>query len=141
MNYATMIAEHPKPWCWICGRDERQVPHDWHASWYLQRAHLAAGSGCMVRKEDVRLVVISCPRCHALHRHRDTGPIRLNGRPYPPITDANMMWVKRERDPEQFDMAFIAQHWYGGMPDPAPPAKPFLDGYSLRRWTRRCIAA
>lgn len=118
------------PWCWACGRDERQRPDGYYAPWRLERAHLSSGSGKLRRVCDRRYVCLLCARCHLLHgKHR----IRVGKRLLPFIHDCNMLWWKRLRDPGWYEPEAIAALWTGIPPEPSPPDQFFLDEYSARR--------
>lgn len=107
--------------CLVCGRTDREKPPNWFAPFRYERAHLSAGSGRMVRCEDVRAVVILCALCHRLHRHECEGTHRIGCVEYQTISDANLLWVKRERDPEFWDWEFIVSKWIGAPPEPVEP--------------------
>jgi len=117
--YRNMLGE--VPWCFACGRTAETMPRNWAGVWMLQRAHLAAGSGRMVRVEDRRGVNVLCVLCHMLHSHHGTGTVRINCREYRTISDANMLWMKRERDPDFWDWDWIASKWIGIPPEPVEP--------------------
>jgi hypothetical protein len=122
------------PWCWSCGRGEREKPTNWHAPWFLQNAHLAAGSGKCRRVEEPWFVCRLCPLCHACHRHHEA-MVRINGEELPAITDANMLWLKRERDPWFWHPQAIAKEWIGVPPEPTAPHEFYLNQYAQRRGT------
>jgi len=104
--YRDMIAA--KPWCWACGRSQSDRPRWWYADWSLQRMHVAAGGGRMVRVEDRRAAIVGCPLCHWRHRHHTYGSkIKLNSRWITTLTNANVLWVKCERDPNFWDWDWI----------------------------------
>jgi hypothetical protein len=82
--------------------------------------------------EDVRAVVLLCPRCHALHH----GERILSGYAeacLPPLIDANLLWIKRERDYRNWDVAFLRDLWTVTMPEPAEPPTWFMQEYAMRR--------
>lgn len=134
-DYANMIHNTDKPFCWACGRGDNERPSDWHAEWFIQRCHLAAGSGWMQRIENRCYVNLLCPLCHSLHRHHFT-EIKINGNVYPALTDANMLWLKLERDPKWWNRELIAKAWIGNPPSPETPHEYFLTEYALRRMDR-----
>ena len=110
-RYRLMLEETDKPWCWGCGRkysNDRFLP--------LVRAHLSAGAGRQIRKEDRRAVVILCNDCHWRHRHE------MPAAHGDFITDAEVLWLKRERDPEFWDWEFIKSIWLAN--NPPEPVEP-----------------
>lgn len=119
-----VLYETGRPWCWACGADPP-----------LERAHLSAGGGRQVRKEDRRGVVLLCRDCHLIHIHDKKyhdWPEALV--PEDCITDAGMLWIKRERDPQYYDPEWIKSVWIGNPPDPAEPVW-LRDVYERRRGT------
>lgn len=128
MNYATFRQTHPLPWCWACGRTEYQPPRDWFAPWLIERAHIVGGIGCRV--EDVRAVVLLCSRCHRL-AHGAT--FRIQGRRLPNLKRAHLLWLKRHRDSERYDRAFLRGCAIGALERAAKPPQWFLLGYESRR--------
>ena len=127
-----MLDYEEQKYCWICGRGEWDKPDWYHAPWLLQRAHISAGSGRMRRLEDRRFAVLACARCHLVHSHSGAGR-RVGGIDWPGISDANMLWVKRERDSEWWDLEKIAGVWLGEVPEPEQPHKSYMDEYEQRR--------
>lgn len=134
-RYAEMLREVSNPWCFACGRDETQRHPKWHAPWYLQRAHLGAGSGSMLRIQDRRLVNILCPLCHFAHRSKpgEEGVLFSFQTSVPVITNANMLWIKNYRDPRWYDPEAIAKVWVGIPPEPEIPDQFYLTEYAMRR--------
>jgi hypothetical protein len=119
MTYATFAKTHPRPHCWACGTADRQ------------RAHIGAGSGTMRREEDVRAVCLLCLRCHSCHRHNAGDAVKFNGVLYPRLTDANMLWLKAERD--VIDWEYLKRVWRAlNLPEPEPPAAWYLEQYAMR---------
>ena len=120
-----VLAHH----CWACGRGKHERPPEWYAPWWLQKAHLAAGSGKARRiKGDRRHIVILCPVCHLMHRH-NAGEDR-HGVPY--LTNANTIWLKMTRDGAYYDVKAIARSWNGNPPEPCAPDRYYLDQYEAR---------
>lgn len=70
----------------------------------------------MLRVEDVRAIALLCAECHQMQRH--TNP--LNRKKV--ITDAQMLWLKQNRDPANWDWEFLCSIWIGNRPpEPAEP--------------------
>ncbi len=131
--FDSMLADTLKPFCWACGRDGsfRDKPDGWFSVWLIERAHLFSGN----RIKDVRACVLLCSLCHKIqHGHH----VVLDGKrvEYPRLTREHMLWLKRYRDPENYDIEFlrglsikkIAQvrtHW--------TPPKCYIDSYNARR--------
>lgn len=99
MSYEGMVCEVVNPWCWCCGSETA-----------LERAHLMAGGGKGLRVEDRRAVNLLCPSCHRVHQHSG-----------PQLSNAHMLWLKRERDPGYWDPSFISWFWIGIPPEPVEP--------------------
>jgi hypothetical protein len=112
-----LLFSHPSQWCWACGAGRFNPPSWWLLPWYIERAHLSAGSGGMQRIEDERAVVLLCSLCHRLHQHHDEA-VKIYGREFPALTDANVLWLKRERDPDNWDWEAIRSWWIGEPPEP-----------------------
>lgn len=100
-----MILEHGDR-CWYCGRRcgdwQSDKPAWWHGPWTLHRAHVASHP----RRADRRAVVLLCPICHGL----------THGDRYPQLPDAvaptlaELLWLKRTRDPGWYDRAWLQRH-------------------------------
>ncbi len=130
-DYAEIIRE--KPWCWACGRDNRQRPKFWAgAPWYLQRAHIAAGSGTMPRLVDRRAIIVLCPLCHHVHRHTGGQVVKVNGQDVRTLGDEHTLWIKCVRDPEHCYPTWISEHWIGNPPAPNEPTW-LRDEYASRQ--------
>lgn len=97
--------------------------------WGLHLAHLASGSGKFSRVDDRRAVILLCPLAHMLHVHnrRRTLALRINGKTWPTLDDANTIWLKRAFDSGYYDWQFIKAHWTGEPPEPEPPHSVFLE--------------
>jgi len=90
----------------------------------------------MQRIHDRRAVVLLCPLCHACHRHEWTEPITICHLEIPPLTDAAVLWLKRQMDPMHWDPDAIATWWLGTVPEPEQPNEWYMDEYLLRRGLR-----
>jgi len=128
--YKLILVEYP--YCMACGRDATERPAKWGAPWRLERAHLAAGRSKMCRHEDRRAVVSLCGRCHLLHSTHGRGVARINGLELPRLSNAHVLWIKRERDPEWWDLAWIQERWLDVVPDPESPPEWFLAEFESR---------
>ena len=81
--------------CWNCHRTK--PPRGWSGPWIPnERAHITK-DGLGKRLEDVRLVCSLCTWCH-----------RLNTEGL--ITVAEMIRLKREHDPDNYDPEFLQKH-------------------------------
>lgn len=121
--YRHFIKEHELPFCWLCGRDASERPQWWNAAWLLHRAHIVASP----RVEDVRLIWIGCPWCHAVSEG-----IRFAGAERPKILRANLLWLKRERDLENFDLEFLQRFSVQRLPRAVAPHSVYLSEYQGR---------
>lgn len=92
----------------------------------------------MRREEDARAVVALCPRCHACHSPRGVSSRVLCGVAYPGISNANMVWLKRERDAELFDAEYLQRVWLGCVPEPEPPPEFYQLEYEQAKGRRYC---
>lgn len=124
--YRHFITETPFPWCWLCGRDKFDRPAWWHAGWVLHRAHIVSTP----RNEDVRVINILCPWCHGV-KHG----LRYAAEKRPPITLANMLWIKERFHPEAFDTEFLQHFAVKVLPTPEEPHEIYLREYRERRIT------
>lgn len=114
----TVCELHGKRFCWASGMQAK--PSWWNAPWYLQAAHLGAGSGVMHRVDDIRMVVCLCPLLHELHvDDRVRLPQKtICSNVFPTIDNANMLWIKQTFDAEHWNSEFVEQCWNGTPPQP-----------------------
>ena len=137
-----MLLDTEYPWCWCCGRDERQWIPDWFASWMLQRCHLGSGGGSMFRMEDRRAVNILCPRCHFVHwPSANDRQISFCEKSYPVIGNAQMVWLKWSMDQAYYDPVFIQRYWMGRPPLAEVLPRYYEDEYASRRGERPLTVA
>jgi hypothetical protein len=116
--YADFANKFKPDGCWYCGWREGQYDSGFfHVK--LDISHIVGGAGR--RKCDPRALNLLCSfPCHQL-AHNAT--IKVDGKPLPKLTMANMLWLKRKFDPENYDPEWIASLWLGGMlPEPEEPA-------------------
>lgn len=115
------------PWCWACGRDESQRPDRWFAEWFLDRAHIVNKP----RIEDVRAVVLLCRLCHS----RATGAriAGCEGRDWPPLTVAHLLWLKVRFDPSNYSREFLQRYTVQRLPRAARPPLVYRNAYHSRR--------
>jgi hypothetical protein len=85
----------------------------------------------MARVDAEWAVVLLCPLCHMVHWHHDGLAVRVCGHTIPRLTDAMVLWLKRERD--ALDIEQVRKWWTGEPPEPVEPDKWFLDQYEMRR--------
>ena len=84
----------------------------------LEAAHVCK-PGCigMKRVDDRRAVVLFCSRCHRRQENPTPEPVMIDGREVPPITPANMAWLKYTYDREHYDDEFLeglfGRRWNG----------------------------
>lgn len=102
----------------------RDLPAWWFTDWYLHRAHIVN----QTRLEDVKCVIILCPLCHGLsHNERyAAAPDAVR------LTVANLLWLKRVFDPENYDRKFLQDHAVQKLPRAARPPKYYADQYVAR---------
>ena len=85
--------------CWACNAS--RCPMEYYGPWLIERAHIANKP----RREDRRLVVMLCTICHKT-QHGE----RLSGFDRPRLTVGQMLELKRECDPEWYDLEFVQRH-------------------------------
>jgi hypothetical protein len=166
--YETFARDHERPYCWLCGRGERDKPADWHAPWIISRAHVVNSP----RVEAPQFVVLMCPRCHgASHGERHQNPdcsyasgkapfpewvlaassrsspatssdrtqpksereIDLDPYYLPPVSRANLLWLKLTFDPARYSEKLLQSCCVGRLPSPEPPAEFYLECHRQRR--------
>lgn len=120
-----------KHYCWACGRGEHDHAGVWHGPWWLQLAHLRAGGG--VRALDRRAVNLLCPLCHTLHSHNGGRLQRIGDVEIQQLSNANMVWIKREFDAEYYDPEYLQTLWIGLVPEPERPDDWYGQEMRLRR--------
>ena len=114
------------PWCWACGRSDRDRPADWGGPWLIERAHIVS----QPRRRDTRHIVLLCSRCHRLS-HGDR--FRVGGDYLPQLSQANLVELKRVRDATRYDRASMASCCVGSLPRAAKLPQWFRDEYNRRR--------
>jgi hypothetical protein len=134
-DYEEMFGLTPYPWCWACGRNERQKPTWWWAGWRIERAHIVRAP----RVKNVRAVVLLCPQCHGInHGHRFFGvgiPLSMDEqrRVLNRLDLRHLLWLKRHFDPRLYDRKFLREHHFGALPRAAKPMAYFEIEYNKRR--------
>jgi hypothetical protein len=126
--YETFARDHERPYCWLCGRGERDKPPDWHAPWLVCRAHIVSSP----RVEVAWAVALLCPKCHGVshgERHRDP----VTGEYLPPVSRANLLWLKLTFDPARYSEKLLQSCCVGRLPSPEPPAEFYLECHRQRR--------
>lgn len=133
-SFESMLRDTDRPFCWACGRDDRQRPDNWFADrWEMHRAHLAAGASKMIRLLDRRAAVILCPLCHFVHTTNGIGRNMVCGQEIPQLSNANVLFLKRCRDVDHWDPDWLAKHWLGNLPALVAPDQFFISQYATRR--------
>lgn len=88
--------------CWICGRTANDRPQWWTAPVFMiERMHIANKP----RREDVRAIIAGCSLCHRI-QHGDRFPQSLMR----PQTMTELLELKREYDPDNYDPEFLQKH-------------------------------
>lgn len=128
-RYDQMLVEITKPWCWACGRGTAYAdrPRDWFGPWLIERAHIVNKP----RRCDRRSVVLLCSACHKAGHHQER--IRIDGELLVRIELEHMLWMKRERDPEYYDRAFLQQQSVRILPMARKLGEFYLRQYQQRR--------
>ena len=88
--------------CFCCG-----FPRTRRLDRKLEAAHLCKQSMGMKRPDDRRAVVLLCAMCHVRQENPTPEPVMVSGQMLPPITGGNMVWLKRQFDPQFFDLTYI----------------------------------
>jgi hypothetical protein len=109
-EYDAMLAEHPRPHCWACGRDGsfKHKPPFWHAPWLVERSHLANKP----RYEDRRAVVLLCSGCHKTSHGE-----RIVGWTLPKLELPVLLLLKKMFDPTYWDREFVQRSSVRILPD------------------------
>lgn len=104
-EYRNVLLDFPAMRCWYCERDMGPAnvrPSWWAGPWFLHRAHIVNHP----RADDRRAITLLCPICHGLH----------HGERYPQLPDAKrptleeLLWLKRTKDPQWYDRAWLQRH-------------------------------
>ena len=123
VKYRDMLADTDKPYCWVCGGDQRDQPSWWHAPFLVERCHIVNKP----RAADRRAVVLMCSRCHRT-QHGERLPEST-----PPISRANLLWCKWRYDRDWYDEAFLAAHHVGVLPAREIPHRSYRANFLARR--------
>ena len=98
MYQAFMVQFHC---CMACGwNPARPIWRDWMIG-RLENAHVVGGAG---RRHDRRAIVRLCAGCHRLS-HGDR--ILVRGIVLPVLSLENLLWLKQENDPANYDVEFL----------------------------------
>ncbi len=83
----------------------------------------------MIRTEDRRSVVLLCPLVHDCHvASTERIPFKtINGRRYPTVDTAHLLWVKQFFDPEYYDESYLESIWVKKLPEPEIPPSFWLE--------------
>ena len=119
-RYTNFLQETDKPWCWACGCT--RPPRLWHAPFLIERAHIVNKPRMELRE----VANLLCSLCHKVQ-----GGDGTLGRP--PITLANMVWIKMVRDPEYFSIEELNQYSVRRMPEPEELEAFYLHSYHKLR--------
>ena len=106
-------AEYPDKTCWAClrlCRNWSDRPDWWFGPWFLHRAHIVS----QPRREDRRGIILLCPICHGI-QHGERFPQVVG---WDKISLAELLWIKRTRDPEWFDLEWLQRHSIRRLPEP-----------------------
>jgi hypothetical protein len=100
-----------------------ESPEWWNSPWLIERAHIVWAP----RVEDRRAVVLLCSRCHCI-QHGDKFSFN-----YPPVTRANLLWLKWKYDPEFYDTGFLRCHSVNNLPKKQVPHQVYRHEFLKRR--------
>lgn len=95
--------------CWACGAWKRQ--ENYFAPWMIERAHIVNKP----RRLDRRLVVMLCSVCHRISHGE-----RLSGFDRSKLELAHLLTLKKECDPDWWDLEFIQRHSIRILPELEP---------------------
>lgn len=100
--------------CWACGAIRQ--PAWWNGPWLPnERAHMVN----QPRVEDVRVIVCLCSTCHRMQTNSTFPQLK----DVPPLTLANLLFLKIVNDPWNYDPEFIVANAVRNMlPHPEQPA-------------------
>lgn len=126
-QYKWMLVSVNNPWCWWCGRGLEHQPASWSAPWIIERAHIVNNP----RREDRRAVVLLCSMCHRVQHGEQLVLPGMTQIVRPGL--AQLIWMKRNRDPEFFCREFLQANHIGRLPSARAPHKTVLSMYQQRR--------
>ena len=115
-NYKYMLATHPVPSCWACGRG-MNPPDGWFGPWLIERAHIVNSP----RREDRRVVILLCSFCHRIQHGEQ---LILPGLESLTLTIREMLWLKKHYDRRYYDRKFIkanSNYFKGKLPNARRP--------------------
>lgn len=112
--------------CQVCGVSAAFARHN---RWPGLSTHHIVKAG---RFHEATNLIRLCQRCHDLAEGLDT-PVWLPTKfYYPKLTLPHILWVKRDRDPDDFDPSRLAQILMRPLPEPQEPPGVFRAEYALR---------
>ena len=123
-EYDQMRQQHPLPWCWACGRGERERPRAWWAPWVIERSHIVNSP----RIEDRRVCCLLCSGCHKTSHGE-----RIAGWHLPKLELRHLIWLKQLRDPAYYDRQFMQRYSVKILPRATKPPAVFAYEYAYRR--------
>ena len=121
--YATFAQTHACPWCWACGRSERERPRWWYAPFIVERAHIVSRP----RKEHIKAVCLLCSACHKASHGEHISKWEL-----PRLTTGMLVWLKANFDQENFDRDFLQTCSVRILPQPEPLPDIYRAEYAKR---------
>ena len=125
-RFENMLGETDRPFCWCCGRSDRERPEWWHAApWVIERAHIVS----QPRAKDRRACILACSACHKGSIHGEKFPAW----DLPRLGLHHLLWIKRHRDREFYDRKFLRRHSVRVIPACVVPPMAFLHAYESRR--------
>lgn len=104
--------------CWRCGRTPNDKPTWWNSPFLCERAHVVNSP----RVESRKCCVLMCSICHRIqHGDRFTCDLTSGGRfslcTQTPLTLEQLLEMKRDRDPDFWDLAFLQSCSVRRLPD------------------------
>lgn len=124
-QFEEVLQDTDKPWCWACGAGFEDAPAGWGDPWLIERAHIVWHPRCKTRHS----IVLLCSLCHRVSHGERIHPYQ----DWPALTRENLLWLKKEHDPEFYDPDRLALACIGRLPEPRIPAAALLLSYHQRR--------
>lgn len=119
--YETFAEAFPR--CWACGwSPERSAWRDWMRP-ELHCAHILGGPNRTCDRRNL------CRLCEGCHRLAHGAAINVDGRYLPKLWLANLLWLKKHRDPDWYDRKYLTELSRQGLPHPSKPHGWFVGQY------------
>ena len=114
-------------YCWACGiKPDTQKDRRSEHSRRLEIHHICKHQ----RRHNEWNLSRLCSQCHKIVEGESL--LDINGNKYPPITQANVFWLKQKIDQRHYDFEKLTEQWRVGKPEKPEP----LDKFYIREFSR-----